>query len=274
MSKVFVIDVALCTGCDNCQLACKDEHVGNDWSPIAAPQPDIGQFWMKLNEKTCGSVPKVKVNYTPTLCNHCTNAKCMEVCPTGAAYRNEFGFIVFDTEKCNGCRKCMEACPYDVIYFNDKLNIAQKCTGCSHLLANGYKQPRCVEVCPTEAIRFGEADELAELIKGAEVMKPEEGCHPNVYYRNVPGQFIAGTLYDPVEEEVLIGAKVRFLSGGKCMETFTNPFGDFWFKDLAVGKYDLYADCKGYETLTINNIDTTECVNLGDLPVKRKQTES
>lgn len=51
-------------------------------------------------------------------------------------------------------------------------------------------------------------------------MKPEEGCRPNVYYKNVPGQFIAGTLYGPDEEEVLIGAKVRLLSGGKRMETF------------------------------------------------------
>ncbi len=59
-------------------------------------------------------------------------------------------------------------------------------------------------------------------------MKLEEGCRPNVYYKNVPGQFIAGTLYG---SEVLIGAKVRLLSGGKRMETFTDPLGDFWFKE-------------------------------------------
>ena len=46
--KVFVIDIAKCNGCYNCQIACKDEHVGNDWTPYAKPQPDTGQFWMKV----------------------------------------------------------------------------------------------------------------------------------------------------------------------------------------------------------------------------------
>ncbi|MFH0915517.1 MAG: oxidoreductase, partial [bacterium] len=45
MGKVMVIDLSICNGCHNCQVACKDEHVGNDWSPIARPQPDTGQFW-------------------------------------------------------------------------------------------------------------------------------------------------------------------------------------------------------------------------------------
>jgi tetrathionate reductase subunit B len=44
--KVFVIDVAVCNGCHCCQIVCKDEHVSNDWTPIAKPQPDTGQFWV------------------------------------------------------------------------------------------------------------------------------------------------------------------------------------------------------------------------------------
>ncbi len=271
MSKVFVIDVSLCTGCDNCQLACKDEHVGNDWAPIARPQPEIGQFWMKLNKKTCGTVPKVRVNHTPTMCNHCSNPACMAACDAGAVWRNDDGFIIFDTEKCTGCKKCMEACPYGVIYFNEELNLAQKCTGCAHLLDNGYKVPRCVEVCPTEAIKFGDEEELADEIRGASVMQPESGCKPNVYYRNLPGQFIAGTVFDPDEDEVIIGAKVRLQTGGKRYRQETDMFGDFWFDDLAVGKFNLYIDVDGYETKVFENIDTQECVNLGDIAMTKKK---
>lgn len=270
MSKVFVIDIARCTGCDNCQLACKDEHVGNDWAPIAMHQPEVGQFWMKLNQTVCGTTPKVKVHFTPTLCNHCKNAPCMEVCPTGAAWRNDDGFVIFDTEKCNGCKECIKACPYDVIYFSEELNLAQKCTGCAHLLDNGYEVPRCVEVCPTDALLFGEEEEMADLIRGAQVMKPECGTQPSVYYRNIPGQFIAGTVYDPEEEEVLIGAVVRLQTGGKRYRVETDKFGDFWFKDLAVGKFNLYIDCKGYETKVFENLDTVECINLGDIPMAKK----
>jgi tetrathionate reductase subunit B len=65
--KVFVVDVARCNGCYCCQIACKDEHVGNDWSPYAKPQPDTGQFWCRLNEYTRGTVPKVKLHSVPAL---------------------------------------------------------------------------------------------------------------------------------------------------------------------------------------------------------------
>ena len=63
MAKVFVIDVAKCSGCYNCQLACKDEHAGNDWTPYAKPQPDIGQFWVKLTEHVNGTIVECNTAY-------------------------------------------------------------------------------------------------------------------------------------------------------------------------------------------------------------------
>ncbi|HEX7474441.1 MAG TPA: hypothetical protein VF318_00635, partial [Dehalococcoidales bacterium] len=60
MGKVLIINYDICNGCYNCQLACKDEHVANDWSPIAKPQPDTGQFWNKVYDNVRGQVPKVK----------------------------------------------------------------------------------------------------------------------------------------------------------------------------------------------------------------------
>ena len=62
------------------------------------------------------------------------------------------GMVIIDTVKCTGCRNCVDACPYDVIFFNENLNLAQKCTGCAHLLDDGWAEPRCADACPTEAI--------------------------------------------------------------------------------------------------------------------------
>ena len=142
--KVFVIDTTVCNGCYNCQIVCKDEHVGNDWSPIAKPQPEIGQFWLHLEEKVRGTVPKVKVAYRPHICMHCDDAPCIEACPIeGAAYKREDGLVILDTQKCTGCRLCVAACPYDAIFFNEDLNLAQKCTGCA----------LCGEMCPDLALQ-------------------------------------------------------------------------------------------------------------------------
>jgi len=81
--KTFIVDVAKCNGCYNCQVVCKEEHVGNDWTPYAKPQPDTGQFWMKMNEKVRGTVPKVMMSYVPTSCMHCRDAKCMAAVHAG-----------------------------------------------------------------------------------------------------------------------------------------------------------------------------------------------
>jgi Fe-S-cluster-containing dehydrogenase component len=267
--KAFVIDVARCSGCYNCQLACKDEHAGNDWTPYAKPQPEIGQFWLKLEDNVCGTIPKVKIHYVAKLCNHCEKAACIESCPDDAIYRRDDGFVVIDPVKCTGCKKCQPACPYDAIYFNEALNIAQKCTGCAHLLDHGHAKPRCVEACPTDAMRFGEAEELADLIAGAAVMKPETGLGPRVYYRNIPGKFIAGTLYDPIEKEVVIGASCRLNSGGKVWMATTDDYGDFWFRDLPVGVFDLVVTAPGFELKAFPGLKTAKDVNLGDVPLDR-----
>jgi tetrathionate reductase subunit B len=269
LAKAFVIDVARCSGCFNCQLACKDEHAGNDWTPYAKPQPPTGQFWVKVHENVCGTIPKVKIHYIAKLCNHCRNAPCMDACRHGAISRREDGLILIYPEKCTGCGECVGACTYDAIYFNKELNIAQKCTGCAHLLDNGYSLPRCVEACPTDAMKFGEEEELKDLIEGAEVMIPETGSRPRVYYRNIPGRFIAGTVYDPVEKEVIIGAKCRLNSGGKLWSTVTDEYGDFWFRDLPVGLFDLVIEQKGFKPKVFSSLKTSKDLNLGDIPLER-----
>lgn len=268
--KVFLIDVARCMGCYSCQTACKDEHCGNDWSPYAKPQPDIGQFWLHLKEYTWGTTPKVQMHYVPTLCNHCENAPCMAADTNGAISRSQDGFVIIEPEKAAGQKQLVDACPYGAIYWNEELNIAQKCTGCAHLLDNGYEQPRCVEACPTDCIKFGEEADLADDILGATTLQPELGTKPRVYYRNMPGKFIAGEVVDPEAKEVVIGATVRAVTGGKVYKTVTDEFGDFWFKDLAIGKFDVTVEAKGYKPVYLYNIDTRDCANLGNIMLEKE----
>jgi tetrathionate reductase subunit B len=266
--KAFLVDVSICNGCYCCQIACKDEHVGNDWTPYAKPQPDTGQFWLKLNEFVRGTVPKVKMHYLPVLCMHCDDAPCIKSCPIeGALYKRPDGLVIIDSVKCTGCKNCVDACPYHVIYFNDDLNIAQKCTGCAHLLDSDWKEPRCVDVCPTGALKFVEESEIKDLIGKAEVLNPEFGAKPRVYYLNIPRKFIAGTVYDPVQKEVIIGATCTLTKNGIKLTKTTDGFGDFWFEGLDEGTYSLKIEAQGFLSKAIEHISTEKDVNLGDIPL-------
>jgi len=267
--KVFVIDVGICNGCYCCQISCKDEHVANDWTPYAKPQPDTGQFWLKQNEFVRGTVPKVKVHYLPILCMHCDEAPCMPACPVeGAIYKREDGLVIIDPTKCTGCKSCVDACPYHVIYFNESLNLAQKCTGCAHLLDSGWKEPRCADACPTLALKFGEESEMKNLIRKAQVLHPEYKAKPRVYYLNIPKKFIAGTVYDPVEKEVIIGATctLAHTESKKQYTATTDGFGDFWFEGLETGTFNLKI-AKGKKTKTFSALNTEKDINLGDIPL-------
>jgi tetrathionate reductase subunit B len=268
--KVFVHDVSKCNGCYNCQIACKDEHVANDWTPYAKPQPDTGQFWLKLNEYTRGTVPKVKMHYFPVMCQHCDNAPCLEACKVeGAIYKRKDGLVIIDPVKCTGCTCCVSACPYHAIYFNQDLNIAQKCTGCAHLLDKGWKEPRCVDSCPTEALKLIEESEAKDIIAGGERLHPENKIQTRAYYLKIPRRFIAGTIYDPKEKEIVKGARVMLtdLKNQKTYVNTTDGFGDFWFEGLDTGKFTLKIEAQGFAVKEIANIGTEKDVNLGDIPL-------
>ncbi|MGV9422917.1 4Fe-4S dicluster domain-containing protein [Streptomyces sp. NPDC003656] len=95
------------------------------------------------------------------VCKHCTHAACLDVCPTGALFRTEFGTVVVQEDVCNGCGYCIPACPYGVIDQRKTDGRAWKCTLCYDRLGVGM-EPACAKACPTDSIQFGPLEELRE----------------------------------------------------------------------------------------------------------------
>jgi len=290
MGKVMIIDITKCNGCHNCQIACKDEHVGNDWSPIASPQPLTGQFWNRVVDRVRGQVPKVKVAYEHTMCQHCDEAPCIKACTEKAIYKRPDGIVIIDPTLCKGSHNCIEACPYPgVIFFNEDLKIAQKCTFCAHLLDQGWTETRCAEVCPTGAFTFGEEDdpEIKELMVRAEVLHPEFGTKPRVYYIGLPKTFVAGCIYDPEADEVVQGARVTItrtdgaevataaeatgadVATATQVTATTDEFGDFLVDGLELGTYRVLIEKEGFTQIEVEPFRLEKDLNLGDLPMQQ-----
>jgi Fe-S-cluster-containing dehydrogenase component len=109
------------------------------------------------------------------------------VCPTGATYQTKDGVVLIDHSYCIGCQYCVQACPYGVREYNHVLGVTDKCTWCYHRITKGLL-PACVEVCPVEARVFGDRNDPQSPISlflrnnRVEVLKPETGNAPNVFY--------------------------------------------------------------------------------------------
>ena len=273
MGKVFLFDAAKCNGCRNCQLACKDEHVDNEWAPWAKPQPDTGQFWTRVEERVRGQVPKVRVSYTVRMCQHCGDAPCMAAAPE-AVYRRDDGLVIVDPEKAHGLRELVEACPYGAIYYNEGLDLPQKCTGCAHLVDAG-ELPHCVDVCPHGALRFGDEEDFAEEIAAATALVPEraEADRPRVYYLNAPKRFLAGVVVDLEADEVVVGAKVTAenLATGEVLAVETDEFGDFWFRQVGKAAWRVYVEAEGYLTRVLEASTAEEDRNMGPVALYKAE---
>jgi formate dehydrogenase iron-sulfur subunit len=96
------------------------------------------------------------------VCKHCTHAACLDVCPTGALVRTEFGTVIVQPDVCNGCAYCVSACPFGVIDRREDDGRAWKCTMCYDRLRGGL-EPACAKACPTDSIQFGPLDELRAI---------------------------------------------------------------------------------------------------------------
>jgi formate dehydrogenase iron-sulfur subunit len=129
------------------------------------------------------------------VCKHCTNAGCLDACPTGALVRTEFETVVLQADVCNGCGYCIPSCPFGVIDRDPYDGRAAKCTLCYDRLSDGL-EPACAKACPTDSIQFGPYDELVETAKGRVVELHERGIDTAYLYGagDAPEQQLAGNL--------------------------------------------------------------------------------
>ena len=250
----MVIDVARCHDCNNCFLADKDEFVGNDWVPYSLAQPWEGHRWVNIERKERGRFPHVEVAYLPLMCQHCDDAPCIEASPAGMVYKRADGLVIIDPEKARGRREIVNTCPYGVIYWNEQANVAQKCTGCAHLMDEGWKDTRCSQVCPTEALTLVLADdgEMAEkaAAEGLEVYRSEWNTTPRVYYKNLhrwTKAFLAASVVFGDTGACAEGVAVSLrLNGETVREAVTNNYGDFRIDRLEPGEYSLLLSAASY----------------------------
>ena len=144
----IVVDLDRCIGCHGCEIACKNEN------NIA-----LGEYWNKVVERgPFGEYPDLEMYFLPTMCQQCQDAPCVNVCPTGASYRDADGMVLVDKEKCIGCKYCMMACPYGVRSWSPSEHEVEKCTLCGQLTSVG-EEPKCVAACCASARFYGDLDD-------------------------------------------------------------------------------------------------------------------
>jgi len=165
MAKAMLVDVSKCIGCRSCQVACKEWH---DLPAVSTKQegtyenpPELSaSTWTKIEFKEFGEDGTFRWLFRKHQCMHCTEASCVEVCPTGAvAHHDEF--VEINQEWCIGCGYCVTACPFGAVHREPPKGTARKCVFCIDRVTNGL-EPACAKACPTGAIQFGERADLVE----------------------------------------------------------------------------------------------------------------
>jgi formate dehydrogenase iron-sulfur subunit len=194
----FFTDTSVCIGCKACEVACKE------WN--AVPEDGLELTGMSydntgsLSASTWRHVAFVEQISRPgearwlmssDVCKHCTEAGCLDVCPTGALMRTEFGTVVVQDDVCNGCGYCVSACPFGVIGRRETDGGAHKCTLCYDRIGDGLT-PACAKACPTESIQFGPLDELRERAQARLDDLHEAGVDDARLYLNDPADGVGG----------------------------------------------------------------------------------
>ena len=269
--KYMVIDVGLCHDCNNCFMACKDEHVDNNWPGYTAPQPRHGQRWINIERRERGVYARNDVAYLPMPCQHCQNAHCQQAVPEAVNIRPD-GIVMIDMEKAKGSKELIDSCPFGAIYWNEEIGVGQKCTMCAHLIDDKSwtpGMPRCAHSCPTDAMKFYEMEpaEFAAFAKkeGLEGYRTAELKNdPRVLYKNLhkyTKNFVtAGVL---VKGDCFEGATVALKSKAGVVATqTTNFFGEFKFDGLEDGEYTVEIEGAGKKTSS-STVVKGDSKNLG-----------
>ncbi len=275
----LVIDIDRCNNCNNCFLATKDEHVGNDFPGYAAAQPLHGHRWIDIVRSERGRPPQVDVAHIPTTCNQCADAPCVKAGGGKAVHQRKDGIVIIDPVAAEGRRDLVGSCPYGAIWWNEELQLPQKWIFDAHLLDQGWSEPRCVQVCPTGAMESrlttDAAMEEASEREGLSVLHPEWGLGPRVHYRALHRRtslFVAGSVSVEIDGVVdcvsgvgvAIGRHGRDIAG-----TETDDFGRFRIDGLPCDgeEADLTLTGEGFRPMTLTlRLDRT--VVLDDLSLE------
>ncbi|HEY50710.1 MAG TPA: 4Fe-4S dicluster domain-containing protein [Dehalococcoidia bacterium] len=200
--KAILYDATRCTACRGCQAACKQWNENDEFIPTVENgvqsvnrgsyenPPDLSPTtWLKMEFREVTPDGKVRWLFNRRSCMHCTDAGCVKVCPSGALYHHELGFVAYDKDICTGCGYCEDACPFDVPRYerNFVSGIAKmdKCTFCTtpglDRIAGGW-EPACVKTCPPDALQYGDRDQLvAEGKKRVEALIAKGWTNANLY---------------------------------------------------------------------------------------------
>ncbi|HKF76244.1 MAG TPA: 4Fe-4S dicluster domain-containing protein [Candidatus Dormibacteraeota bacterium] len=163
----FFTDTSICIGCKACEVACKEwnqlpadglDFLGLSYDNTGALGADTWRHVAFVEQRRGDDVRWLM---SSDVCKHCTRAACLDVCPTGAIFRTEFGTVVVQDDVCNGCGYCIPACPFGVIARREPDGRAFKCTMCYDRLKGGL-EPACATACPTRSIQFGPLEEMQE----------------------------------------------------------------------------------------------------------------
>jgi len=170
--KAILVTPEVCIGCRGCQTACKswNQLPGQKTKNSGTMQNPPDLMPASYNIIRYSEVPSdanpVRWLFVSRRCMHCDDAGCMKICPApGALYKTKEGAVVFDKEKCIGCKLCVAGCPFDVPRYDADSKVS-KCHLCYDRIAGGL-EPACTKTCPTGALRFGDRDKLIESAKQA-----------------------------------------------------------------------------------------------------------
>ena len=198
----FFTDTSVCIGCKACEVACKEwNSVPEDGIALTGMSYDnsVGlsaDTWrhvafIEQRKPVADGTDQFRWLMASDVCKHCTHAACLDVCPTGALFRTEFGTVVVQEDICNGCGYCVPACPYGVIDRREDDGRAWKCTLCYDRLGAGM-EPACAKACPTESIQFGPLDELRDRAAARVTQLQAAGVADARLYGEDPGDGVGG----------------------------------------------------------------------------------
>jgi formate dehydrogenase iron-sulfur subunit len=180
MSAAILVDVTRCTGCERCAAACAEANQRD----LVAAEADRATTRDGLSaNRWCTVMEAEKGRFARKSCMHCLEPSCVSACLVGSLQKTPDGPVVYDPDKCIGCRYCMLACPFHVPRYewSRVAPLMRKCDLCAERLRRA-ERPACVEACPHDALSFGAREELLE--RAHEIIRD----HPGRYLPHVWGE--------------------------------------------------------------------------------------